>query len=209
LLSPEPVVEATIPLLQRDFRLFQQVETLIAEVQHHLPALVDLTPARHLVPLPGLSAELAAKYLAVIGDPARFDHADQVWAFIGFDVLRDDSGDSRRVGHITKRGDPFGRAVFHQLGYQMALHYPPVGQVFFAALARGKSETEATLCAAHKAHRLCFRLLQDNRPYQDRTTPADRETHRRRWAEYRATRSAKPKASPSRRRRPRWRPRRR
>lgn len=201
LLPSEAVVKAAIPLLQRDFRLLCQLEDLIAEAQQHLTPLVELTPARHLVPIPGLSVELAAKYLAVIRNPANFDHPDQVWTFVGFDVVRDDSGDARRVGHLTKRGDPYGRAVFYQLGYQTALHYPPVSQVFFAALARGKSETEATLCAAHKAHRLCFRLLQDDRPYEDRTTPADWEAHRQRWAEQRAASSRPPTAAGRRTRR--------
>jgi transposase len=48
----------------------------------------------------------AARYLAGIGEVERFSAADQIWAFAGFDPILVQSGDTRRLGQISKRSAP-------------------------------------------------------------------------------------------------------
>lgn len=113
----------------------------------------------------------------------RFASASQVWAFAGYDLGSAESGDTKRIGHLTKRGNPALRDTLYQIGFHTASQCPPIGETFLAARAWGLSETAAVIHAAHKANRLCFTLLCEARPYQP---PSPEEAHRfrQRWQRF-------------------------
>jgi transposase len=87
LLPPLDVTEAYADILQRDFSLYLQLETMIEHAQDQLAGLIPRTPARHLLAVAGAGPILLARYLATLGNPDRFLFADQVWSFAGFDPL--------------------------------------------------------------------------------------------------------------------------
>ena len=108
---------------------------------------------------------LAARYLAHLGHPQRFTHAQEIWAFAGFDVVTEESGDFRRVGHITKKGSPGLRDTLFLIGLHTARQIPAIGRAKQRAIARGKSDIAATIHAAHKANRICHHLLFHQIPF--------------------------------------------
>jgi hypothetical protein len=93
LLSPPDIVAVYVAGLDR----------LLADEAHwlhrrqwteaRLEAIARATPARHLLSIRGLSPLWAACYLDLVGYPPRFDWADQVRAYVGFDTVLDQSGD--------------------------------------------------------------------------------------------------------------------
>jgi hypothetical protein len=95
-----------------------------------------------------------------------------VWAFVGYDPVTDGTGDRpERIGHISKHGDPAGRDRLFQMGYRVAQNYAPVSLTFLNAFDRGKCEVEATIHAAHRVNRICFHLLKNDEPFENRSTP--------------------------------------
>ncbi len=118
-----------------------------------------------LTSFPGIGAFLAAQYLAHIIDHRRFDYADQIWSFAGFDVSQDDSGDRRRQGKISKRGSAGLRLVLFRIGLNTSQYCPLIKRTKQRALARGKRNVGAVLHAAHKANRICFHLLTHQIPF--------------------------------------------
>ena len=50
---------------------------------------------------------------------------------------------------------------------------------------RGKCEVEATIHAAHRVNRICFHLMQQDEPFVDQSTPAQRAECARRWRQFR------------------------
>jgi len=165
--------------------------------EEHLEAIARATPARHLLSIRGISPLWAAYYLDLVGYPPRFDWAGQVWAYVGFDTVLDQSGDDdpEKRFRISRRGDPFYRHVLTWMANLAAGHHPTFGQVFIKAEERGKGVWGAAVHTAHKLHRVCFRLLVDNRPYRDDTHPDDFPRWRAYWLAYRQHRS-RPKEHP-------------
>ena len=114
----------------------------------------------------GLSLFQAAQYGSVVGDADRFDHADQVWALVGLDVVQNDSGDRRQRGKITKRGGAYERAVLYQMGHSASMACPVIERAKQRALQRGKCKVVATIHAAHKTNRICFHLYKTGVAYE-------------------------------------------
>jgi len=60
---------------------------------------------------------------------------------------------------------------------------PVIGETFLVARERGLNEQAAVIHAAHKANRLCFTLLRDQRLYEPAT--AEEETRfRQHWQRF-------------------------
>jgi len=183
-------LEVSAPLsqqLQRLFRQYTAAETLVDEGRGRLVPLLPQTPARHLIAIPGLGEMDAAAYLAGLGSHHRFHRAAEVWAFFGFDPIADGSGDKpERVGHLSKHGDPAARDALYQMGFRVAQNYAPISITFLDAFDRGKSEIEATIHAAHRVNRLCFHLVQNDEPFENRSTPQLLGEKTRRWRDFKA-----------------------
>lgn len=182
--------EIAAPLAEQLQRLFQQylvTETLVEESRGRLVPLLPHTPARHLPAIPGLGEMDAAAYLATVGSIHRFHRAAEVWAFVGFDPISDGSGDRpERIGHLSKHGDSASRDSFFQMGYRVAQNYAPVSLTFLDAFDRGKCEIEATLHAAHRTHRICFHLMYNDEPFENRSTPQLEAEKAHRWPQFQA-----------------------
>jgi transposase len=182
-LPPKPVAAAYANRLQVDYRrylaLAEASETLVSQIT----TLAPLTPARFVDSVPGIGPLLAASYLAPLGDARYFATASQVWALAGYDLNTAESGDTKSIGHITKRGSPALRDTLYQIGFHTASQCPPIGQAFLAARERGLGETAAVIHAAHKANRLCFTLLREARMYEP-ATPNEEAHFQQRWQHF-------------------------
>ncbi len=165
LLPPREIATLLAEHLQTDFGHYRQLETRLDQLHQQAEDLVPTSPAAVLTTFSGISTYLAAQYLAYIGDVYRFQSADQIWALAGFDVEQDDSGDRRRVGHISKRGDAGFRLVLYTIGLNTSQHCPVIAQAKQRARARGKGPVGAVLHAAHKANRICYHLLVHQEPF--------------------------------------------
>jgi transposase len=166
LLPPEPIARILAHGLQEEWQTFQRCLTFEAQLEVEAATLVPLSPAAVLVSVPGMSAYHAARYLAGIGDAARFPSADHIWSFAGFDPLLIQSGDTQRLGQISKRGDPAFRDTLARIGRSLADHCPPITAAY-QRVYRGypKRRVLATLHAAHKANRLLYHLLLTQESY--------------------------------------------
>ena len=183
---PPPAVAARYAIrLQADFEAYTALKTRLADLDARLQELVPQTDARFLASVPGISAVLAARYLAAIRTVDRFPSAAHIWSFAGLDPISAESGDSKRVGKISKKGPATFRDTLFQIGQHTRQYCAPIGEAFLRARARGKAVVPATIHAAHKANRLCFALLRDRRGYRP-VAPARQARFQARWAAYQA-----------------------
>jgi len=171
LLPPADVAPAFAAILQREFAHYQFLSTQRAAALASLETLLPHTRARHLLPIPGTSAHLLARYLTGVGNLDDVLFAGQIWKKAGMTPTLYSSGDVVIYGQMSKQGDPFFRDTLYLLGYQLALHCPYFGDAFLNAIERGKSETEATIHAAHKVNRVFFHLLQHDEPFDPPDIP--------------------------------------
>jgi transposase len=151
--------------LRADFQRFELLVNEMDTLRQRAEALVQGTPGAMVATVPGLSLWHGAQYVSLVGEPDRFQTADQVWASVGFDVVQDHSGDRRRRGHITKQGQPYGRAILYQMGFAATRQCPAIRRAMQRAQQRGKCHAETVIHAAHKTNRICFHLYQHNMPF--------------------------------------------
>lgn len=179
-LPPPDLAAIYAQRLQADYRAYALLGDRLTAQEGQIEALVPCTDARFLDSVPGIGAILAARYQAAIISVDRFCKSSQIWALAGFDLITDESGDTKRLGKITKRGQPTFRDALYQIGYHTARNCPPIGHTYLDARQRGLDHVAAVIHAAHKANRLCFTLLCEHRPY--RPVPADEQARfQRRW----------------------------
>lgn len=167
LLPPPVLADVLAEQLQAEFALYQAQEMQIARWEAHAAELLGQTDAACLPSFPGLSATLAAHYLAGLGDPARFRSARQIWSFAGFDPITEVSGNTRRNGPISYRGCPYLRSTLFQIGSLAAKHCRPCQECYQRARERHPSKIRATIHVANKANRILFALMRDGVPYSD------------------------------------------
>lgn len=167
LLPPAPIARILAQGLQVEWQALQHCLAIETQLEAEAEILVPWSPAAVLVSVPGMSPYHAARYLAGIGDAARFPSADHIWSFAGFDPILTQSGDTQRLGKISKRGDPALRDTLAQIGRSLADHCPPISAAY-QRVCRGhpKRRVLATLHAAHKANRLLYHLLLTQQTYR-------------------------------------------
>jgi transposase len=165
LLPPPDVAGLLAPRLQAQAQDYAALLAQLQQLEADVAAFVPATPAAVLTTIPGISPLLAARYSAYLGHHRRFASDAEVWAFAGLDVVTSESGDYRRLGHITRKGPPGLRDTLYLIGLHTARNLPPVTAAYQRALAAGKGKVGAIIHAAHKANRLCFRLLYDQIPF--------------------------------------------
>lgn len=165
LLLPPDHAQLLATHLQHDLIEYIREEQRLAQLRQEAERLIPRSHAAVLMTIPGVSAFLAAQYVALVGDVQRFDNADQVWSLAGFDICLNDSGDRRRHGKISRHGLPALRNVLFILGQQTSRSCPAIAATKERARQHGKRGVGAVLHAAHKANRLCFALLKHQLPY--------------------------------------------
>jgi transposase len=105
---PEIARQVLVGLLEQ-FRLF---DTQVAGYDRQIRAIAQASePARRLMKIEGIGPQSATALVASIGDPHVYDSARSYAASIGLTPQQHSSGDTERLGHITRRGDNSVRSL--------------------------------------------------------------------------------------------------
>lgn len=106
------VPEALQPLLLASMAEIRKLEENVKEGDLLLARLARSTPvARALQEIPGIGPLGSTALIAAVGDPNRFRSGRKMSAFFGLVPREFSSGDKRRLGSITKRGDIYVRTL--------------------------------------------------------------------------------------------------
>src|SRR5690349_14088113 len=85
--------------------LLDRLNPTIAELTHEIEQEVEKYPtAQRLMTHPGVGALTALAFVLIIGEAERFQCGKQIAAYLGLVPEEDSSGESRRLGHISKQG---------------------------------------------------------------------------------------------------------
>jgi len=79
-----------------------------------LVAVRDDDVCRRLMTVPGVGPVTALTFCLAIDDPARFSRSRAVGAHFGLTPKRYQSGETDRVGHISKQGDGLARQALYE-----------------------------------------------------------------------------------------------
>lgn len=106
---------ALLSLLEPLLVTLDVLEPQLAAIEEELGRLCTKEPIiAHLTTAPGVGGLIAASFVSVIDDATRFKNAHQVESYIGLVPSENTSGGRRRVGAISKKGNPYLRALLVQ-----------------------------------------------------------------------------------------------
>ena len=90
----------------------RQLERQIEEVEEELERIAKEEPVLHtLLQVPGIGVLTATALYASVGDIHAFSSGRHLASWLGLTPRESSSGDRRRLGRITKQGDPYLRTL--------------------------------------------------------------------------------------------------
>lgn len=124
-----------------------------------------------LMTVPGVGPITAATFASILGDPQRFDKADQVQAYLGLVPREYSSGEVQRRGRITKAGNSYLRVLLVQAALRIMRYRPPAAQELWEwairiGARRGKNIARVAL--ARRLAGVMFAMLRDDAPFTSR-----------------------------------------
>lgn len=122
---------------------------------------------RRLQRVPGVGALVALTFVATIDDPKRFTNADQVGDYVGLAPGVYQSGDTRRLGRITRQGDKMLRALLVEAANSVLYHYrkPWVWKRWVEELSARKGPGKARVALARRLAGLLWRLWRNEQEF--------------------------------------------
>ena len=107
----------------------------------------------------GIGPILACHILAELGEAKRFRRARSAMRAAGLDPVVDESGETKRRGHLAKHGSPELRWALVQAAHQARYGRSPDRPLYQSIKARRKATQPAVLTIARKLARRSYHLL--------------------------------------------------
>jgi transposase len=144
-------------------------EWQLASLEEELRAMVaehELAP--FIMSIPGVGPEVAAAFLAYVGDGSRFSSPAQVANYIGFVPRIDCSGETNRYGHITQEGCRAVRGVILQAAWSL-IRCKEGGRLKekFFLLSERRGKTRSAVALARRMVGLMWILVTRREYYAD------------------------------------------
>jgi transposase len=169
LLTPEGMRWATSLKLSEHGRL--QVDSLLA-IMGALEAQLQTVDAelrrfarddqrcQALQSIYGIGPILACHLLAEIGEACRFRRADQITRLAGLDPVVDESGETRRRGHLAKAGSPHLRWALVEVAVHANRDTAPDVE-YYRTMRERRDATVARLSVARKIGKRVYHTLRE------------------------------------------------
>jgi transposase len=120
--------------------------------------------------IPGVGRRTAEVIVAILDDPARFRNGGQVSAYVGLVPDQRQSGQTNRLGKITRRGSELLRSALVEAAWAM-LRYNPWAVKIYQRISGGQKTRKKTaiIALARKLLVRCWAMLRRKEPWQDET----------------------------------------
>lgn len=173
--SVPDLLRHTAGLLLEEIRL---LEARIAQVERELSQAARQSPAcTLLLSVPGIGLLTATALVAATsGDVTHFQDARHFSSWFGLTPREYSSGNSRYLGHISKKGDRYLRMLLTH-GARSVLRAAQVAETAgkqvcgirrWALQVQGRSNHNKATCAlANKLARICYATLRDHVPFDE------------------------------------------
>ncbi len=148
----------------------EAIEQQLAHVDDELEQLAKTDPLIRLcATVPGVGLIVAATFLSVIDDPKRFKSAHAVSAYLGLVPSESTTGGpaKRRLGSITKQGNPHARAMLVQAAWSILRASPaddPL-RMWGARIAKRRGSPIGAVAVARRLAGVLWAMCRDGTFY--------------------------------------------
>ena len=173
--SPVPVV--LHPLLQQACAEARELQTRMEQAEDELQRLAaDMPIVALLRSVPGIGLLTSTALVAAIGDILRFPSGRHLASWLGLTPRERSSGNTRRLGGISKRGDRYLRTLLIHGGRSLLAAANRRGgrdhlRAWGLEIARLRGHNRAAVAVANKLARICWALWRHGERYQGRPLP--------------------------------------
>jgi transposase len=157
-----PIPGALHPALSEVADEISQLETRIGAIERQLEHLAKGNPIyKRLRSIPGVGLLTATAFVAFIGDVHRFPTSRHFASFLGLTPREYSSGNHRRLGHISKRGDVYLRMLLIHGARSVLFHAnksksPDRFRVWACTLEKKRGHNIAAVALANKLARIIW-----------------------------------------------------
>jgi transposase len=148
------------------------LSTHIEETEKQLKALACQIPAvSRLFSVPGIGILTATALYAFVGDIGRFPSGRHLASYIGLTPREYSSGLRRRLGRISKRGDPYLRMLLIHgaraiLCHAKRMKQPDRLRAWALRLEKTAGHNKATVALANKLARIAWAVWKNDRNFE-------------------------------------------
>lgn len=115
--------------------------------------------------IPGFGEITSFVIVSEVGDIRRFPTGKQFASYLGLVPSLYQSGKTKRLGSITKLGNPYARWVLVQTAHRL-VRGDVTYKLAYAAIAARRGKKKAIVAIARKLAVLSWRILVDQRPFE-------------------------------------------
>lgn len=160
-------------ILRQFLEYLEDVRMKVSNFDKEIERKAKLNPKVDILKsIPGVGIITAYILVSEIGDPKRFPNGKKMAAYLGLVPSLYQSGNTKRLGSITKLGSPYARWMLVQTAHRMVRSDVNI-RLSYEALAVRRGKKKAIIAVARKIVELSYRLLIDNRKYEVRMPKRD------------------------------------
>ena len=158
--------------LQREhsLALLEQIRTRIRSLEKELTARAERDGRVGLLRShPGVGLLTSLAIVHTLEPVARFDRARRVAAYCGLDPRESSSGDTVRMGHITKQGSRLLRHLLVEAAHRAVQGHgdPDLRGFYFRLMGKNKNGAVAVVAVARKLVLRLYRMLREEIDYTE------------------------------------------
>lgn len=172
------LLRPTMQMLLDEIRV---LETRITQLERQLASIArESNPCKLLMSIPGIGLLISTGVTAATsGSVSHFTNDRHFASWFGITPKEHSSGDNRRLGRISKRGDKYlrmllthgARSVLRAATASLAKGQEVTGIRRWALdLQQRTNHNKATCALANKLARICYAVLRDQTPFGQPTT---------------------------------------
>jgi transposase len=166
-----PVPEALRSLLVEAANEIRELEARMTLVERQLKQLArESALVTRLRTVPGVGLLTATALVAFVGDVQRFPSGRHFASYLGLTPRESSSGLQRRLGRISKRGDPYLRMLLIHGARSVLLHAKKTKEcdrlrTWALERERGRGHNKAAVALANKLARILWAVWRHGRAY--------------------------------------------
>ena len=119
----------------------------------------------NLKTIPGVSDKTIAAILSECGDITRFPTLTKFIGYLGLFPTENSSGNSKRIGHLSKRGSSLAKHALYMSSVSCLIHNDQLKQLYDIKRSQGKSKKEALVVVSRKLASIIYAIIRYNTPY--------------------------------------------
>lgn len=172
-LSKQNMTDNDKVILSQFLKYLEDVKLKISSFDSEIERKAKLNPKVEILKsIPGVGTITAYILVSEIGDPNRFPNGKKMAAYLGLVPSLYQSGNTKRLGSITKLGSPYARWMLVQTAHRL-VRSDINTKLFYQNLSLRRGKKKAIVAVARKLAELSWRLLTDNRKYELRVPKRD------------------------------------